>query len=397
MSAYTQNNLPETFDATTDIAIIGGGLAGMALACALKDLPFKLMLIDATPLSNISDHRLIALTKSSCDFLVHLDVWSTLADHAAPIKAIHVSEYKKFGAVKLQANELDISEFGHVIPASYIQMALQNKLKKIKNITSLRPAKFIDINIQNNSFVIDQENTIKKFKSKILIAADGTQSTVRNLLGIPSEMIDYQQQALVTITHLQRSHKNTAFERFHQTGALAFLPLTENRVATIWTDRTEIINECMQLSDQDFLRKLQQQMGYYCGRLIKIEKRYTYPLKALFIKPTDQIQKNTILIGNAAHTLHPIAAQGFNLALTEIAALVNYLKNQPVENLALPYSIEDIQHFAVHPKFSHYLHRLFTATLFPFPIARQAGMTLLDCLKPAKKMFIKRMLGKNNL
>ena len=150
-----------------------------------------------------------------------------------------------------------------------------------------------------------------------IIGADGTHSTVRRLLQISADTLDYQQSALVTMTQLKRPHHHIAYERFQKQGAIAMLPLSDEKTATIWTDSTENIAALMKLSEQEFIDQLQKQFGYRLGKLLQTGQRHHYPLHHLTAART--CQQRILLIGNAAHTLHPIAAQGFNLALAEIA------------------------------------------------------------------------------
>ncbi|MDX1901469.1 MAG: FAD-dependent monooxygenase [Gammaproteobacteria bacterium] len=221
--------------------------------------------------------------------------------------------------------------------------------------------------------------------NSIIIAADGTHSTLRTQLNIPTETVDYEQRALVTVTHLQRDHDNIAYERFHKTGALALLPLQNNCAATIWTDTEKNIEALLQLSDEEFVINLQHQMGYRLGRFLKIEKRYTYPLKYICMQPHQQIQDNVIFIGNAAHTIHPIAAQGLNIALSEITFLIDHFKS----SLTVPRALPEQKNI----RLSHQLTQIFAIDFLPFNFARQTGIALLDIFAPAKKKFIRRMIA----
>ena len=225
-------------------------------------------------------------------------------------------------------------------------------------------------------------------EAAIVIGADGTQSTVRKLLGISTEQIDYQQSALVTITELQRDHKNIAYERFQDTGAIAMLPLTGLRAATIWTARTEMISHLLELSDDAFLTELQKQFGYRLGRLIKTGKRAVYPLKS--VRAHQQRQQNVLLLGNAAHTLHPIAAQGLNLALYEVNVLADHLiqKTGSLDNLP---DYLGQQNFST--RLSHQLVRLFSNEFFMLSAARSIGMMGLDIFPALKHRVVRQAIG----
>lgn len=371
-----------------DIIIVGGGMVGAAMACALQPFNFRVALIDATEIP-AEDHRLIALNHSSFSLFNNLGIWSALAPHAAAIEEIHVSNAGHFGTTRLNASEIDLTALGYVVPAKNINAALYANLNKTD---ILRPATLT--HLDKESVTIEINSKQQMLETSIIIAADGTHSTVRKILAIPTETIDYKQKALVTVTELQRDHQNIAYERFQSSGAIAMLPLVGQRVATIWSDDEEKIAQLMQLSDEDFLAHLQKQFGYRLGRLKKIQQRFTYPLK--FIKAKEFIKDNAILIGNAAHTLHPIAAQGLNLALHEIAILADFLSTQAVEKLSLVDFSTSFNQQKFSMNLSHKLTQLFSADFFLANTLRQTGMIGLDLCTTAKRKFVLSTMGKTN-
>lgn len=370
-----------------DIIIVGGGMVGAAMACALQPYNYRVALIDATE-TPAEDHRLIALNHSSFCLFSNLDIWSKLAPHAAAIREVHVSNAGHFGTTRLTAEEVNLTALGHVVPAKEINAALYANLNKTE---IFRPAKLT--HLDQETVTIEMNSISKTLSASIIIAADGTFSTVRKILDIPTEIIDYKQKALVTITELQRDHSNIAYERFQSEGAIAMLPLMGQRVATIWSDNEENIARLMQFSDQEFLAHLQKHFGYRLGRLMNVQQRFTYPLK--FIKAKEFIKHNVILLGNAAHTLHPIAAQGLNLALYEIATLVDYLSKQPIDKLSLASFPTNFNQQHLSMNLSHKLTQLFSANFFFSDLIRQTGMIGLDVFNLAKRKFILNSIGKN--
>ena len=377
-----------------DIIIIGGGMVGASLACALKGTHLRIALIDAAPLSPpAEDPRLIALNYNSVCLFKNISIWPELSQHAAAINEVHISHRGHFGRTRLKAHELKLNALGYVVPATYINAALTTQLNQQQHIDLFRPATLTQIEQDHTKarITIETVHGKKTLSTSILIAADGTRSSVRDLLAIPTETIDYHQQAIVTITELQRPHHQVAYERFLATGAIAMLPLSGQRVATIWTDHEKIIAELMELDDLTFLSQLQKQFGYRLGRLQRIQQRHVYPLK--LIKATQQIQQRTILIGNAAHTIHPIAAQGLNLALYEIAALTDYLTQQPIETLALPIAFDYFQQQEKTIGLSHHLSWIFSANIVGFNTLRQIGITGLDMSLTAKKYVAQQAMG----
>lgn len=372
--------------------IIGGGMVGAALACAL-DSSGEIALIDAS-LNHSEDQRLIALNHSSYTLFKNLSIWPALKPHATAIQEVHVSTRGHFGITRLRAEELGVDVLGYVVPAKEINRALYQKLAAAKNINLLRPAELTALKQESShvTLTIKSDTAIQTLEANCVIAADGTHSTVRELLGIPTEIIDYQQKAIVTITELQRSHRNIAYERFLLNGAIAMLPLADHSVATIWSSDEKNSDVLLQLSDSEFLEQLQQQFGYRLGHLVKIRERFVYPLK--FVKAKEQTNQRIVLIGNAAHTVHPIAAQGLNLALYEIAVLADFFNRQTTEHFSLDNLTELFQQQNASLNLSHRLTQLFSADFFGIKIARQLGMFGLDICQVAKQRFGKRVLGK---
>lgn len=375
-----------------DIVIIGGGMVGAATACALQHHYQNITLIDASPLDANEDHRLIALNHSSIAFLKNLRIWNAILPHATPIQRIHISHQGHFGAARLSASDVQLPYLGYVIPANYINEALY---QQFNNVTLLRPAKLIHLQeeIDHVLLKIDLPRGNQELKSNLLIAADGTFSTVRQLANIPSQTTRYEQTALVTTTELHRCHQYTAYERFQKTGAIALLPLVGNKVATIWTDHRNNISALMELSDKDFLQTLQNQFGYRLGKLKGISQRFTYPLQ--MTQAHQKIKGNIILLGNAAHTLHPIAAQGFNLALLEVATLRDFLVKNDNPASSLSNLAKQQETFSTH--LSHQLSSLFAYDFFPMNTLRKLGLMAFDMCQPLKKIFINQTLGRSRM
>lgn len=383
-----------------DIIIIGGGLVGAGLALALRSSSLRIALVDAR-LPSAEDPRLFAMNYSSCQFLKNVGLWDALSKHAAPINSVHVSTKGRFGSVRLNRQEAAIDYLGHVIPARYIEAALNDSLESISkqqsNFVIFRPAKleFIkqDTNHAEVTLSINQQSL--RLTASVIIGADGTVSTVRDQAGIGTTKVDYKQSAIVTKTTLKRSHEGIAYERFNAHGAIAMLPLPNNECATIWSGDNEYIESLASLSDDSFLNKLQQEFGYRLGRLQGIAKRHQFPLQMICAQTNHK--DHVLLIGNAAHTLHPIAAQGFNLALYEVALIAEHILGKTdilsAANLAQVLKKSAAQESA-STKVSHYLSDIFVERSAISTIALQAGMAGLDNLSPLKKKFIERMTGR---
>jgi 2-octaprenyl-6-methoxyphenol hydroxylase len=394
---------------TYDMIIVGGGMVGAGLATALRDSGLSIALIDAKLPSN-NDPRLFALNLGSCEFLGTLGIWGKLKSYAAPIHQVHVSNQGRFGSVRLSREDVSLPALGYVIPAFYIETALNDALIKHSRehqarITLYRPARLISLQQKSDTaeVTLATEKGEITITGSIIIGADGTESVVRSQSNIKTDVFDYKQSAIVTRTTLQRSHANIAYERFNRDGAIAMLPLLgtegdDRECATIWTADNEVISRLSALSDEAFLQALQNQFGYRLGRLQKISKRHAFPLR--MVRAEKSVDQCVLLLGNSAHTLHPVAAQGFNLALYEAAALVKIIREKLSRQTAftaadlLRVNEETQKHQAKTIGVSHRLARLFSSDSVLMNIALQAGMIGFDLATPVKKRFIKGILGK---
>lgn len=378
-----------------DIIIIGGGLVGAGLAVALRDTELNIALVDAKlPASN--DVRLFALNAGSCQFLENLGLWSQLAKHATPIHQVHVSHQGHFGSVRLKREDVGLPALGYVIPAYHIEVALNAALLTVANCTLYRPATLQTIQQQNNiaTLTLQTDKGEMQLQSGLMIGADGTESTVRKQLGIQTQVFDYQQSAIVTRTRLQRFHQHIAYERFERDGAIAMLPLSENECATIWSLQNEKASRLMALSDVEFVAELQQTFGYKLGKFQGITTRHMFPLR--MVKAEKAIEQCVFLLGNSAHTLHPIAAQGFNLALYEVATLVEAMLAKKVftaDDLQKVYADTE-QRQATSMGVSHRLSRLFSGDSFAYGLVAQLGMLGLNIATPLRRRFMQGMLGR---
>jgi 2-octaprenyl-6-methoxyphenol hydroxylase len=383
-----------------DLIIVGGGLVGSGLALALKNSGLAIALIDAR-LPTATDPRLFALSAGSCAFLSNLGVWSALSPHAAPIHQVHVSHRGHFGATRLNREEAGLAELGNVVPAAQIEQVLYQAVAEAPHVTLYQPARLIDIKqtAEEATLTIQTEAGEKKLIAPIVLAADGTESTVRTQLGIGTTIFDYNQSAIVTRTQLKRPHQQIAYERFTEEGAIAMLPLINQECATIWSGQSDKMSALLALDDITFTQKLQDTFGYRLGAFLGNSKRHHFPLR--MVRAEKAVHGCVMLLGNAAHTLHPIAAQGFNLAVYEVAALVEAI----FEKVDMGQSLKaaDVASFyertqkqqAVSIGVSHRLSRWFNQDSRWMKAGLQLGMMGLDVSLPIKRKFIERMTGKS--
>ncbi|VVC76846.1 2-octaprenyl-6-methoxyphenol hydroxylase [Aquicella siphonis] len=382
-----------------DLVIVGGGLVGAGLAAALRHSGLRIAVIDSRRPSS-DDPRLFALNNGSCQFLDNLHLWPRLSAHASPIQQVHVTRHGHFGSVRLRCEDVGLRNLGHVIPARHIEAALNETLLSLPACTLFRPARLQSLDQDDRMVqltILTEEGEVS-LSSLVVIGADGTDSTVRSQLHIKTEVIDYEQSAIVTRTALKRSHHHVAHERFLADGAVAMLPLPGEECATIWTASNHAVSELMSFSDEEFLKRLQDAFGYRLGRLQGITQRHVFPLR--LVRAEKMVEQNVFLLGNSAHTLHPIAAQGFNLAVYEVAvlaeAILEKLQNQKCftkEDLPEISALIQKQQ-ATSIGVSHRLSTLFSTDSFLGGWPLQLGMMGLDMIMPVKKKFIEAIMGR---
>jgi len=324
-----------------------------------------------------------------------------LADNASPIRQVHVSHQGHFGAVRMHHQDVDLPSLGHVIPARHIESALNAALLTLPNLDLYRPARLKSLHQsdQEAEVILETEAGEMSLQSSIIIGADGTASTVRTLVDIPVNVVDYEQSAIVTRVALRRAHDGVAYERFYQHGAVAMLPLPGNECASIWSASNPEIHRLSAMTDDNYLTELQKVFGFRLGRLQAIQKRHVFPLQMMRAERTHD--RCVLLLGNSAHTLHPIAAQGFNLALYEVAVLVERMMDKL--NRCESVSAADLQTMLeqsrtqqfVSVSVSHWLSKIFANQSLPANILLSLGMTGFNALTPVKKKFMSMMTGRS--
>jgi len=318
-------------DIEYDILIVGGGMVGASLGVALADTGYRVGIIEAKPYGTPGqpsyDERSTALALGSKQFLDRLGVWSELTNEVAPIKHIHVSEKGRFGTVHIDASEQNVRALGYVVPNRAFGAALLSVLKHTQNIDLIAPAEVEQVIQSENDESVEIQflNSIPTdcLHARLVVAADGTKSPIREKLGIPIEKHIYGQSALIANISVGKPHQGWAYERFTPAGPMAMLPMGGDRYSLVWTHQDAELNSSLKLDDADFLSALQQCFGWRLGRFKAVGHRAAYPLGLIRSQATSH--GRVVLAGNALHTLHPVAGQGFNLALRDVEALSRLL------------------------------------------------------------------------
>ncbi|MGB0847602.1 MAG: 2-octaprenyl-6-methoxyphenyl hydroxylase [Thiolinea sp.] len=314
-----------------DVIIAGGGMVGASLAVALSPLNLRIALVEAFAFNSghsqpAYDDRSVALSYGSGLIYQELGLWSTLQDHVEPIKTIHVSDKGFFGASRLHAKQEKVPALGYVIESRILGGSLYAALQA-SNVEVMAPAKVLQAEQATTGSVhirLDNNGEKQSLDTRLLIIADGADSPLRRQLGIDTHEYHYQQSAIIANVTTAKLHNNVAYERFTRSGPLALLPLSRDRYSLVWTRRADETEATLQLDDIEFLQQLQSAFGYRQGRFIKTGHRSAYPLK--LVKSQQENRGRAVVIGNASHTLHPVAGQGLNLALRDVAVMAELLR-----------------------------------------------------------------------
>lgn len=367
-----------------DILIVGGGLTGAILMLALANSGYEVLLVDTNPLNaKISpdfDARTLALSPASIRILEMLNIWPLLQTEATAIETIHVSEQGRFGSANIdgEANQ----PLGFVVEMQQINQVLHQLLNQ-QQIWA--PARVTALDKEQGLVTIsspDKKDSV--LQAKLIVAADGTDSTIRRLSGLSPKVKDYRQQAIVANIGLARSHHNQAYERFTSSGPLALLPMTKNRASLVWALPPEKAAELMVLEEEKFLKVLQENFGYRLGRFIRVGKRVIFPLKQVTM--AKKIAWPLVFVGNAAHTLHPVAGQGFNLGLRDVASLAQCIVQQGLTAEMLQNYQQMRQHDETAiTRFADGLIEIFTSRLPGMAFSRNLGLIAVDQFKILKQ------------
>jgi 2-octaprenyl-6-methoxyphenol hydroxylase len=312
-----------------DVAIVGGGLAGASLAVALAPLGYDIRVVEAVaykaPGQPSYDDRTLALSHSSCRILSGIGLWESLAGDATAIRKILITELGRPGRVVLDPAEMGLTEFGHVVEARRFGAAVTGMLEQLDNIGLVSPAtvKDIEIGSQATRLQLETGNGELALDARLVVAADGANSFIRDRLAIPTRKHDYGQTAVICNITPEIAHDGRAFERLTDTGPFAVLPHTGDRCGLVWSVATKDAEDILALDDAAFLSRAEQRFGRQLGALVKVGRRTAYPLK--LVRATEDVRERLVILGNAAHAIHPIGAQGFNLALRDVATLAEIL------------------------------------------------------------------------
>ena len=376
-------------------AIVGAGLSGACLALLLaREQPqWNILLIDTQATVAEPDHRASALSASTVDVLQTMGLWSTLEAQTAAITAIDVSERGHLGSASLNAREQSLSTYGHVVENAHLANVFEQALSTLSNITRIQSSPPLGIKPRQGGMNLTLEQG--EYLTDLLVIAGGEHRSLAETLGIAYRSYDYQRVALVANLTMAEAHGGLAHERFTGDGAIALLPLPGGggkRVSLVWTLSAEQAEEMQSASSEGFIGSLNQQLGSRAGTALEVDYRQSFPVKKIIA--AEQVRSHLLLLGNAAHSMHPVAGQGFNLSVRDMATLTELLAKAHGDGIA-PGDLAVLQRYAKLRKddqgrtiaLSDKLPKLFGRDEALAMAARNIGLVTLDLLPPLRQGF----------
>jgi len=388
-----------------DLAIAGGGLVGASLALALAPLELRIALVEGVA-PGVGDHpsfdeRTTALANGTVRIFRSLGVWRHMEREATPIRRIHVSEQGRFGTARIDAAEQGLEALGYVLPNRVIGAALWEGLRSCSGVELIAPAHATGSELAGDARTLrfERDGTGQGIAARLVVAADGARSLVREQAGIDADHWAYGQTAVIATITTQRFHDHVAYERFTPDGPIAVLPLTEGRCGIVWTQRPEEAARRLALPDEAFLSELQRAFGFRLGRLLKVGRRYSYELG--LARSSRHVADRLAVVGNAAQSMHPIAGQGFNLGLRDAASLAEVIADARAEGEADVGAVATLAAYAAWRDedqrrivaFTDGLVRLFGSPLGLLRGLRSAGLLAFDAFPPAKGAMARLSVG----
>lgn len=386
-----------------DIIIVGGGMVGLTLACALGNTDLKIAVIESHEPKDVltsSEYglRVSAISRASQQVFTHIGAWQHMLERrVSPYEHMHVWDATGDGQIHFSATDLGADVLGHIVENNVVQYSLLKSLLTFQHISWLCPRSIEHIECQGDSNRVTLNNG-DELTAKLLVGADGAHSRVRDAAGIHLEESPYQQKGVVSVVASTKHHQYTAWQRFLPTGPLAFLPLADGRCSIVWSATDAEADRLLALNANDFCRELEQAFEFTLGAVKSIGERAAFPLIRRHVE--HYVAPGVALIGDAAHTIHPLAGQGVNLGVLDAASLAQVINEAVCER-------RDFAGMSVLRKFERWrrgentlmMHSmsgfksLFSNDNSALSFIRNAGLNLVNGMPPVKNILMRRAMG----
>lgn len=384
-----------------DVAIAGGGLVGATLGCALAEAGLRVAVIEASeplpPLGEDFELRVSAITRASESILRAIGVWDRLVlERAGVFREMHVWDSTGQGSVHFDSADIGSDALGHILENGVIQRALDARMASLETLKLFRPGTVEDVSVAADRISVRLARV--RLHARLLVAADGSRSRVRTLAGIETTGGEYQQQAVVATVRTERWHEETAWQRFLPDGPLAFLPLPEPYCSIVWSTRPDHAQALLAQSEAAFADALETAFESRLGRVETAGGRAAFPLRHLHAR--SYISERIALVGDAAHTVHPLAGQGANLGLEDAAALAEIVhaawsRGRDIGRHAnlRPYERWRRGRNRLMEQGLSGFQWLFGSRLEAVRLTRNLGLSMVDRTPPLKRLFMRFASG----
>lgn len=384
-----------------DVAIVGGGITGGTLACALAQAGMRVAVVEASapppPPGDEWALRVSAITRASEAILRAVHVWESLPlERAGVFREMHVWDATGSGSVHFDSADIGTDALGHIVENVVLQLGLDARMAALETLRLFRPAVLEEFHVAGDRVTLRLDDT--RVHARLLVAADGSHSRVRALAGIESDGGDYGQRAVVATVRTALWHRETAWQRFLPDGPLAFLPLPGEHCSIVWSTRPEHAEALLALDGDSFAREVEAAFESRLGPVESAGERGAFPLRHLHART--YVGDRLALVGDAAHTLHPLAGQGANLGLQDAAALAeivqdNWSRGRDIGRLAnlRPYERWRKGRNRLMQQSLTGFQWLFGSRLEPVRVARNLGLAMVDRTPPLKRLFMRYASG----